>query len=194
MDISFPIMLKPVGRVTMRGLGSLCRESALSRCQWLRTQRSSTWLSVQTGKEDERGQNTEAGLHVRQHMRFSCGVFGRLAGDTVSDNWSKSKAGSCIFTGRDLSSKDRRGCACAGSFTETTRSRKTVWMNATRAPRDVEAGRCSARSLDGFPSLAEFIASDPDHTSLVFRRFDKLAARNLLYLQSELAELEAKQV
>lgn len=67
-------------------------------------------------------------------------------------------------------------------------------MNATRAPRDVEAGRCSARSLDGFPSLAEFIASDPDHTSLVFRRFDKLAARNLLYLQSELAELEAKQV
>jgi hypothetical protein len=37
--------------------------------------------------------------------------------------------------------------------------------------------------LDGFPSLAAFIASDPDHTSLVFRRFDRLAARNLLYLQ-----------
>jgi hypothetical protein len=48
-------------------------------------------------------------------------------------------------------------------------------------------------SLDGFPSLATFIASDPDHTSLVFKRFDKLAARNLLYLQSELAELQAKQ-
>ncbi|KAH6851651.1 hypothetical protein B0T12DRAFT_484158 [Alternaria alternata] len=47
--------------------------------------------------------------------------------------------------------------------------------------------------LDGFPSLAAFIASDPDHTSLVFRRFDRLAARNLLYLQSELAELQAKQ-
>ncbi|KAH7074132.1 hypothetical protein FB567DRAFT_190544 [Paraphoma chrysanthemicola] len=47
--------------------------------------------------------------------------------------------------------------------------------------------------LDGYPSLAAFIASDPDHTSLVFKRFDKLAARNLLYLQSELAELQAKQ-
>jgi hypothetical protein len=51
----------------------------------------------------------------------------------------------------------------------------------------------SLAPLDGFPSLAAFIASDPDHTSLVFRRFDKLAARNLLYLQSELAELQAKQ-
>jgi hypothetical protein len=47
--------------------------------------------------------------------------------------------------------------------------------------------------LDGFPSLAAFIARDPDHTSLVFKRFDRLAARNLLYLQSELAELQAKQ-
>lgn len=44
-----------------------------------------------------------------------------------------------------------------------------------------------------FPSLTEFIASDADHTSLVFKRFDKLAARNLLYLQSELAELQARQ-
>jgi hypothetical protein len=47
--------------------------------------------------------------------------------------------------------------------------------------------------LDGFPSLASFIASDPDHTLLVFKRFDKLAARNLLYLQSELTSLQAQQ-
>ena len=50
------------------------------------------------------------------------------------------------------------------------------------------------RPLDGYPSLAADIANDPDRTSLVFRRFDKLAVRNLLYLQSELAELEAMQV
>ena len=50
------------------------------------------------------------------------------------------------------------------------------------------------RPLDGYPSLAEDIASDPDRTSLVFRRFDKLAVRNLLYLQSELVEVEAMQV
>lgn len=58
--------------------------------------------------------------------------------------------------------------------------------------RDVESG--SHSSLLGYPSLARFIASDSDRTSLVFRRFDRLAARNLLYLQSELAELEGKLV
>ena len=49
------------------------------------------------------------------------------------------------------------------------------------------------RRLTGFPSLAAFIASDPDRTTAIFQRFDRLAARNLLYLQSELAELQAKQ-
>ncbi|KAI6755499.1 hypothetical protein HG531_004605 [Fusarium graminearum] len=46
--------------------------------------------------------------------------------------------------------------------------------------------------VDGFPSLANFIASDRDGTSTIFKRFNRLAARNLLNLQSELAELEAK--
>jgi hypothetical protein len=47
--------------------------------------------------------------------------------------------------------------------------------------------------LPGFPSLANFIASDRDRTTLIYKRYDELAARNLLYLQSELAELETKQ-
>jgi hypothetical protein len=47
--------------------------------------------------------------------------------------------------------------------------------------------------LSGFPSLANFIASDRDRTTLIYKRFDELAARNLLYLQSELAELQSKQ-
>lgn len=59
---------------------------------------------------------------------------------------------------------------------------------------DLEQSRSIARPLDGYPSLAEAISSDPDRTSLVFKRFDKLAVRNLLYLQSELVELEAMQV
>jgi hypothetical protein len=46
--------------------------------------------------------------------------------------------------------------------------------------------------IDGFPSLAAFIASDRDGTSTIFKRFNRLAARNLLLLQSELAELEAQ--
>jgi len=59
---------------------------------------------------------------------------------------------------------------------------------------DVELCHDVRRPLDGYPSLAKDIASDPDRTSLVFRRFDQLAVRNLLYLQSELVELEAMQV
>jgi hypothetical protein len=65
-------------------------------------------------------------------------------------------------------------------------------MHTQNRKSDVETGRI--RPLDGFPSLSEFVASDLDRTSLVFRRFDRLAARNLLYLQSELAELEAELV
>jgi hypothetical protein len=45
----------------------------------------------------------------------------------------------------------------------------------------------------GFPRVAYKIASDPDKTTVLFRRFDGLSARNLLYLEAELAELEAQQ-
>jgi hypothetical protein len=47
--------------------------------------------------------------------------------------------------------------------------------------------------LSGYPSLAAFIASDRDRTTLIYKRFDELAARNLLYMQSELAELHSQQ-
>ena len=47
--------------------------------------------------------------------------------------------------------------------------------------------------INGYASLAAFIASDRDRSTSIFRRFDRLSARNLLYLQSELAELEAQQ-
>jgi hypothetical protein len=54
-------------------------------------------------------------------------------------------------------------------------------------------GRREKHYIEGFPSLAAFIASDPDKTTLIFKRFDRLAARNLLHLQSDLAKLEAEQ-
>ncbi|KPI34536.1 uncharacterized protein AB675_7415 [Cyphellophora attinorum] len=47
--------------------------------------------------------------------------------------------------------------------------------------------------VHGFGSLASFIASDEDHSTAIYKRFDDLAARNLLYYQSELAELAALQ-
>jgi hypothetical protein len=45
---------------------------------------------------------------------------------------------------------------------------------------------------DGYPALAEWISRDPDYETLIFRRFDRLAARNILNLQSELVGIEEK--
>jgi hypothetical protein len=58
---------------------------------------------------------------------------------------------------------------------------------------DIETGLISPSYLTGYPSLANFVSSDRDQTSAIFKRFGRLAARNLLHLQSELAELQAKQ-
>ena len=44
------------------------------------------------------------------------------------------------------------------------------------------------RRLEGYPSLAEFVAKDKD--AAIYRRFESLSARDLLYQQSELHELE----
>ncbi len=42
----------------------------------------------------------------------------------------------------------------------------------------------------GYPALAEWIAGNPDYETFIFRRFDQLSARNLLHLESQVAELE----
>ncbi len=58
---------------------------------------------------------------------------------------------------------------------------------------DVENDALRVIYLKGYPSLAAFIASDKDKSTAIYRRLDRLSARNLLYLQSELAELQARQ-
>ena len=57
----------------------------------------------------------------------------------------------------------------------------------------VETGDIQIHYIKGYSSLAAFIASDRDKSTQIYRRFDYLSARNLLLLQSELAELEAWQ-
>ena len=42
--------------------------------------------------------------------------------------------------------------------------------------------------LEGYPEFAEFIAKDRD--AAIYRKFERLSARNLLYQQSELHYLE----
>jgi hypothetical protein len=58
---------------------------------------------------------------------------------------------------------------------------------------DPEKHTIEVNYVPGYPSLAAFIASDPDHSTAIYRRFDRLSARNLLYLQAELSILEKKQ-
>lgn len=45
---------------------------------------------------------------------------------------------------------------------------------------------------NGYPALADFIAQDADHETYVFRKFKRLAVRNVLHLQGELLQLEAE--
>lgn len=45
---------------------------------------------------------------------------------------------------------------------------------------------------NGYPALADFKAQDADHETYVFRKFKRLAVRNILHLQGELLHLEAE--
>lgn len=61
-------------------------------------------------------------------------------------------------------------------------------MNTSTTNPDVEK---QPRRRSGYPSLAAWIARDPDNETYVFRKFDRLSATNLLNLQNELIALEA---
>lgn len=55
---------------------------------------------------------------------------------------------------------------------------------------DIELGQSVKKQGRGFALVASKIASDTDKTTTIYRRFDELSARNLLFYQAELAELE----
>src|SRR5277367_1163522 len=59
-------------------------------------------------------------------------------------------------------------------------------------PPDIEVGQPPEARRDGYPAVAAWMARDPDNESFIYRKFDKLSARNLLNLQSELINLESK--
>lgn len=62
----------------------------------------------------------------------------------------------------------------------------------SRKPLDAEAGRPPEAWRDGYPAVAAWMTRDPDNESFIYRKFDKLSARNLLNFQSELIGLESK--
>lgn len=55
---------------------------------------------------------------------------------------------------------------------------------------DPESGE--SNRFGGYTAAAAFLASDPDNETLIFRKFDGLGALNLLYMQSEILELEKR--
>jgi hypothetical protein len=77
--------------------------------------------------------------------------------------------------------KPRLGRNFASAFTLTSKSSQPADVEITPPPKPQQY-------LQGFPSLSALLASDSDLQ--VYRRFDRLASRNLLYLQSEILDIE----
>lgn len=59
---------------------------------------------------------------------------------------------------------------------------------------DVEKDIAETPPPDGYRSLVEFIAKHRDHSTTIYLHYDDLSLPNILYLQSELAELCAQQI
>lgn len=87
-------------------------------------------------------------------------------------------------------------CSFASCFCDSShlsdRTHSTPLLDFLSSSLRVKMSSRKAHYVNGYPELASFIATDRDRTTLIFKRFDRLAARNLLHLQSELARLQAK--
>ncbi|USP73078.1 hypothetical protein yc1106_00352 [Curvularia clavata] len=59
-------------------------------------------------------------------------------------------------------------------------------------PQNIDLEPGDLRNRDGYPTLARWIARDPDGETFVFRKFDQLAARYALHLQARITSLEAE--
>jgi hypothetical protein len=68
-----------------------------------------------------------------------------------------------------------------------------LFSHGAMSPQDIELASRATGPSKGFAAVASKIAHDPDKSSTIYRRFDWLSARNLLFYQAELAELEEVQ-
>lgn len=53
-------------------------------------------------------------------------------------------------------------------------------------------GSYHAQQKEGFANVARWLSLDRDNEAFIYRRFNELSARNILYLQCELLDLEKK--
>jgi hypothetical protein len=118
-----------------------------------------------------------------------------------------------VLGGKGLCSDSAAANAAAKShvcLALITNTLDTVWLRKSRIPpaqrknaskhremqqpssADIELGALPAVDRDGYRTVAAWIARDPDNETFIYRRFDQLSARNLLYLQSEVLVLERR--
>ena len=67
----------------------------------------------------------------------------------------------------------------------------SVISNSIELADDIELAHGIKEYPNGFATVAFEIAEDPDNTTTIYRRLNRLTARNLLYLQAKLQKLEA---
>jgi len=103
-----------------------------------------------------------------------------------------------LFADRSLQSTRRLPHDLISKYAHPLVARNsTKWQPSTEQPaqhdmaaapkqHDVELGHIR----DGYPALAAWIGRDPDNETFVFRKFDRLSARNLLHLQCQLIQPE----
>lgn len=70
---------------------------------------------------------------------------------------------------------------------------QSLTISVQRADPDTAGIPINRKLLNGFPRTSRFIAADPDKTTAIFRRFDEISVRNLLYLEGRIAALESVQ-
>jgi hypothetical protein len=74
--------------------------------------------------------------------------------------------------------------------------RLKLWKSQERSVNpdpDLELGQAPRNFINGFPSVAAFIASDPDNSFFIYNAFHRLSSRNLLYLEAEILDLQKQQ-
>ncbi|OJJ61040.1 hypothetical protein ASPSYDRAFT_29548 [Aspergillus sydowii CBS 593.65] len=57
---------------------------------------------------------------------------------------------------------------------------------------NANTGSYHAQQKEGFANVARWLSLDRDNEAFIYRRFNELSARNILYLQCELLDLEKK--
>ena len=92
----------------------------------------------------------------------------------------------------DMISHSRLCCFQAGSGRRQRLSRfgRIKLSYHLRIIRRGQIPKKNMTTREGFAAVAEWIALDPDNETFVFRKFDTLAARNLLYMQARILSLE----